>query len=322
MGATSAFSFFWRVSPKCAPSLGPEPRSRARRASSRLFPSTVVGPAPQTHPGWQRSPKCSASRLLIEELNSRVLLGNWLLGAGAEQADVISEPRAAAARPRAPPTRTASSPRSSRGEEPPPLGDARAGAEQSAGWGWGFWALPVQKLCSRGGGVVKSAQSRPRNPQSRHRIEASSSPVALVDRGRPAGTRGSRRWQSPMGGTRARVFAPPALGHRVTPPPSAGLSATFPRFRDPRGRSREGRRRPGRGRASRGAGCRGPGQRAGGERGALAGPSASQARPCPAVRPGPSRVGFGCWGGSGGWCLGRRTGAHSAPFPGHHRPWL
>lgn len=34
-------------------------------------------------------------RLLIEELNSRVLLGNCLLGAGAERADVISEPGAA-----------------------------------------------------------------------------------------------------------------------------------------------------------------------------------------------------------------------------------
>lgn len=41
-------------------------------------------------------------RLLIEELNSRVLLGNCLLGAGAERADVISEPGAADPQPRAP----------------------------------------------------------------------------------------------------------------------------------------------------------------------------------------------------------------------------
>lgn len=39
---------------------------------------------------------------MIEELNSRALLGNCLLGAGAERADVISEPGAAAPQPRAP----------------------------------------------------------------------------------------------------------------------------------------------------------------------------------------------------------------------------
>lgn len=60
------------------------------------------GPPPRPTQPRQRSPKCSASRLLIEELNSRVLLGNWLLRAGAERADVISEPEAAAAQPRAP----------------------------------------------------------------------------------------------------------------------------------------------------------------------------------------------------------------------------
>ena len=41
-------------------------------------------------------------RLLIEELNSRVLLGNCLLGAGAEHADVISEAGASDPQPRAP----------------------------------------------------------------------------------------------------------------------------------------------------------------------------------------------------------------------------
>lgn len=41
-------------------------------------------------------------RLLIEELNPRVLLGNCLLGAGAERADVISEPGGSDPQPRAP----------------------------------------------------------------------------------------------------------------------------------------------------------------------------------------------------------------------------
>lgn len=49
----------------------------------------------QTSTASPEVPEMRSLYLLIEELNSRVLLGNCLLGAGAERADVISEPGAA-----------------------------------------------------------------------------------------------------------------------------------------------------------------------------------------------------------------------------------
>lgn len=92
-------------------------------------------PPPRPTQPRQRSPKCSASRLLIEELNSRVLLGNWLLGAGAEHADVISEPGAAAAQPRALRPPPASPSPVFLGCRSPNAGRGAVREEQSAGWG-------------------------------------------------------------------------------------------------------------------------------------------------------------------------------------------
>lgn len=77
------FPFFCRVSHSV-----PHPQAR-RRWSPRSWSLAAVSPGcsgllpvpswdRHPRPTWpcQRSPKCSASRLLIEELNSRVLLGN------------------------------------------------------------------------------------------------------------------------------------------------------------------------------------------------------------------------------------------------------
>lgn len=64
--------------------------------------NAVTGLVPQTSPASLAFPEMQSLRLLIEELNSRVLLGNCLLGAGAERADVISEPGAAEPQPRTP----------------------------------------------------------------------------------------------------------------------------------------------------------------------------------------------------------------------------
>lgn len=60
-----------------------------------MLPNTVIGLVLQTSTASPAVPEMQSLRLLIEELNSRVLLGNCLLGAGAERADVISEPGAA-----------------------------------------------------------------------------------------------------------------------------------------------------------------------------------------------------------------------------------
>lgn len=64
--------------------------------------NAVTGLVPQTSPALPALPEMQSLRLLIQELNSRVLLGNCLLGAGAERADVISEPGAADPQPYAP----------------------------------------------------------------------------------------------------------------------------------------------------------------------------------------------------------------------------
>lgn len=122
-----------------------------------------MGPAPRPT-RLASSPKCSASRLLIEELNSRALLGNWLLRAGAERADVISEPGAAAAQPRTTQPPRLASPTASRspgwGAETPVLGEARSGKSAAQSRGRGSEPFLDADFAAVGGGGVKLAQER------------------------------------------------------------------------------------------------------------------------------------------------------------------
>lgn len=84
----------------CQRSIAQEP-CRLLPVTRALLRYAVVGLVPQTPTASPALPEMQSLRLLIEELNSRVLLGNCLLGAGAERADVISEPGAADPQPRA-----------------------------------------------------------------------------------------------------------------------------------------------------------------------------------------------------------------------------
>lgn len=176
MGTTFRVPFLLAGLPPARPIPRPDgagPRGPgAPQTRARPFPVCFLvlswDPPPRPTQPRQRSPKCSASRLLIEELNSRVLLGNWLLGAGAEHADVISEPGDAAAQPRAPrPPPASPSPVFLRCRSPN-AGRGAVGGEQSAGWGWGFLALPGRRLCKAltWGGMGEP----PSGPQGGHGI--------------------------------------------------------------------------------------------------------------------------------------------------------
>lgn len=180
---------------------------------------------------------------------------------------------------------------------------------------------------------MKSAQSRPRNPQSRHRIEPGSTRIALAEVA-PRRSPAPGHWQSGGGdtGTRSRAHLQP-LANESRRRPWRSSPATFPQFCAPRGRSREGRssRAPGPGAARRGRTlpfrreglALAAGQvRAPGESGVAW--QGCQPRPCGSAGTPPVSA-LGCWGGAVGWRLGRPTSANSVPFSrlaGHHQPWL
>lgn len=153
---------------------------------------------------------------------------------------------------------------------------------------------------------MKSAQeSRPRNPQSRHPIEPSSTPIVLVEVAprRSPGAGALAESEGGDTGARSRAHLQP-LAKDSRRRPWRTSPATFPQFCDPRARSREGRSSP----ASRSAGClsdvrglRSP--RAKSARGGRVGwPGEAVSLQATALRCGraPSRV--------GSWVLGRRSG--------------